>query len=37
MENTNIISSIKNFNIHPFINKANQDSEMVDMIKLNKF
>ncbi len=37
MENTNIISFIKNFNIHPFINKVNQDNEMVDMIKLDKF
>ncbi len=37
MENTNIISFIKISNIHPFINKVNQDNEMVDMIELDKF
>jgi hypothetical protein len=37
MENIDIISSIKLSNIHPSINKVNQDNEMVDMIEPNKF
>jgi hypothetical protein len=37
VENTNIISSIKISNIHPSINKANQDNEAVDMIELTNF
>jgi hypothetical protein len=37
MENKYIISLIKISNIHPSINKANQDNEAVDMIELNKF
>jgi hypothetical protein len=37
MENIDIISCIKISNIHPSINKANQDNEMVNMIELNKF
>jgi hypothetical protein len=37
MENIDIISIIKFSNIHPSINKANQDSEIVDMIELDKF
>jgi hypothetical protein len=36
MENTYIMSSIKSSNIHPSINKANQDSEAID-IKPDKF
>jgi hypothetical protein len=37
MENIDIISSIKIFNIHPSINKANQDSETINMMEFNKF
>jgi hypothetical protein len=36
MENKYIISSVKNFNIHPSINKANQDNEAIYMIKPDK-
>jgi hypothetical protein len=35
VENRNIISSFKFFNIHSSINKANQDNETVDMIELD--
>ncbi len=37
MKNIDIISFIKISNIHPFINKVDQDNEMVDMIELDKF
>jgi hypothetical protein len=37
MENIDIISSIKFSNIHPCMNKANQDIEVVDMIEPYKF
>ncbi len=37
MKNIDIISSIKISNIHPSINKANQESEAVDMIELVNF
>jgi hypothetical protein len=36
VKNRDVISSLKIFNIHPSINKANQDNEAVDMIKPNK-
>jgi hypothetical protein len=36
MENRDIISSLKIFNIHSSINKADQDNEAVDMIEPDK-